>query len=183
MNTQRGKMSTQTLTMGAILTALVVLLQLLSANLKVAGMFSITLTLIPIIVGAATCGSLMGAWLGLVFGLVVLFSGGAEPFLTLNPPATLFIVFTKSIACGYIAGIVYKLLSKRNQTLAVAIASVVCPVVNTGIFTLGTVLFFSDYLSALIVLIVVNFSIELGINIILNPIIVRLLNIKKHISK
>lgn len=54
----------------AVLAALVVVLQLLSSVIKI-GTVSITLTLIPIVVGAAFYGPGAGAILGTVFGLVV----------------------------------------------------------------------------------------------------------------
>ena len=53
-----------------VLAALVVVLQLLSSVIKI-GTVSITLTLIPIVVGAAFYGPGAGAILGTVFGLVV----------------------------------------------------------------------------------------------------------------
>ena len=49
----RKKMSTQTLVLGAVMTALVALLQYMGAFIKL-GPFSITLVLIPIVIGAAT---------------------------------------------------------------------------------------------------------------------------------
>ena len=48
------------------------------------GPFSISLVLIPIVIGAATCGIKIGAWLGLVFGAVVMVTGGAEAPLTIS---------------------------------------------------------------------------------------------------
>ena len=59
------KISTQTLALGAMLTALVIVLQLLGSFIRF-GMFSISLVLIPIVVGAAMCGPAISAWLGLV---------------------------------------------------------------------------------------------------------------------
>ena len=68
-NTKQIK--TQTLVLAAILTGLVVLLQFLGSFIKF-GPFSISLVLIPIVIGTATCGAAVGAWLGLIFGIVVL---------------------------------------------------------------------------------------------------------------
>lgn len=73
------KISTQTLALGAMLTALVIVLQLLGSFIRF-GMFSISLVLIPIVVGAAMCGPAISAWLGLVFGIAVLLSGDAAAF-------------------------------------------------------------------------------------------------------
>ena len=60
----------------AVLAALVVVLQLLSSVIKI-GTVSITLTLIPIVVGAAFYGPGAGAILGTVFGLVVYINSAA----------------------------------------------------------------------------------------------------------
>ena len=54
-----------------LLSAIVVVLQLLGSFIHF-GPFSISLVLIPIVVGASLYGALSGAWLGLVFGITVL---------------------------------------------------------------------------------------------------------------
>ena len=48
---QRQKTSTETLVLGAILTALVVVLQMMGSFIRF-GMFSISLVLVPIVIGA-----------------------------------------------------------------------------------------------------------------------------------
>ena len=59
----------KTLVFTSVLAALVVILQLIG-GIPI-GPFSITLTLIPIVVGAITLGPVPGLILGLVFGVVV----------------------------------------------------------------------------------------------------------------
>ena len=105
------KMSTKTLVLCAILTGLVVILQFMGAFIKF-GMFSISLVLIPIVIGTATCGCKIGAWLGLVFGIVVLISGDAAAFLSVNAIGTVITVLLKGTLCGFAAGLVYKVFSK-----------------------------------------------------------------------
>ena len=181
-NTQ--KMSTNVIVFGALMTALVVILQLIS----------VSLVLIPIVIGAAICGKGIGAWLGFVFGAVVLLSGDAGAFLAVNVPGTVITVLLKGIACGFFAGTVYRLLEKYNRYAAVIAAAIVCPLVNTGIFLLGCRLFFMDIVSEwaaavgfggntvqymFLVLAGGNFLFELGLNIVISPIIFRLLNIRK----
>jgi len=187
MNTR--KMETKKLVLAALLTAMVVVLQFTGASIRF-GTFSISLVLIPIVIGAAECGAAIGAWLGLVFGVVVLASGDAGAFLAVNVPGTIITVLLKGILCGYAAGITYKCLSKTNRYVAVATAAVVCPVVNTGIFLLGCLVFFMDTISGwaggeavgkdmIFVLVGGNFIFELATNLILSPTVVRLLNIRK----
>ena len=67
---EKKRLDTRTLTGMALLTAVVVILQLLGAFVRF-GPFSISLVLIPIVVGAALYGVWAGAWLGFVFGVVV----------------------------------------------------------------------------------------------------------------
>ncbi len=191
MQSKRKFMSTETLALSAIMTALVVILQLLGSFIRF-GPFSISLVLVPIVIGAATCGIWIGGWLGLVFGATVLLSGDAALFLAINVPGTILTVLVKGIACGLAAGAVYRLFEKRNRYLAVAMAAVVCPIVNTGVFLIGCGLFFLDTVALwasgegqsvivymLLGLVGGNFLFELGSNILLSPMIVRLLNIRK----
>ena len=113
-----NKKQTQKLVLGAIMTALVIVLQLLGQFIKL-GPFSVSLVLVPIVVGAAVCDFKIGAWLGFVFGAVVLISGDAAAFYTINVPGTIITVLLKGAMCGLCAGLVYKALANKNKYLAV----------------------------------------------------------------
>ena len=117
----------RTLTGVAIFTALVIILQLLGSFIKF-GPFSISLTLIPIVVGAALYGPSAGAWLGLVFGITVLLSGDAAPFLVVSAFGTVLTVLLKGALAGLLAGIVYKALRNTNIWVASVCAALICPV-------------------------------------------------------
>lgn len=187
------KMSTQTLVMGAVLTALVVILQYMGTFVRF-GPFAISLVLIPIVIGTATCGKWIGAWLGFVFGVVVLASGDAAAFLSVNAPGTVITVLAKGAGCGLVSGLAFEgatKLFKGNIYLSTIVAAIVCPVVNTGIFVIGCLLFFMPTISQwaaganavqyiFIGMIGINFLVELAVNIVFSPIIVRILKaIKK----
>ena len=190
--TKDRRQQTQTLVLGAIFTALVIILQFMGAFIRF-GPFSISLVLIPIVIGAATCGVGIGTWLGFIFGAVVLASGDAATFLGIDVLGTVLTVLLKGAACGFAAGIVYKLLAKYNKYLAVTAAAVACPLVNTGVFLLGCRIFFFEAVASwgvasgfestfkymILGLVGGNFMFELGSNIILSPIAVRILNINK----
>ena len=90
-----------------LFTAIVVVLQMLGGGIKF-GMFSISLVLVPIVVGAAVYGWQAGAWLGFAFGVTVLLSGDAAAFMVIDPLATVLVVLVKGTACGLVAGLVYK---------------------------------------------------------------------------
>lgn len=177
----------------ALFTAIVVVLQFLGGGIKVGGMFSITVVLLPIVVGSAVYGWKAGAWLGFAFGVAVLLSGDAAAFLAVDPLATVAVVLVKGTVCGLIAGFVYKLLAGKNKFVAVFAAAITCPIVNTGIFMIGCVLFFYETVAQwsaglgfanaaeymFLGMAGINFLIELAVNIVLAPVIVRLINLEK----
>ena len=191
MSTERKK-QTENLVLGAILTAIVVVLQILGGFIKF-GPFSVSLVLIPIVIGAAKCGVKIGTWLGLVFGAVVLLNGDATAFFAVNVFGTVLTVLLKGAACGFAAGLTYKLLAKYNNYAAVIAAAVVCPLVNTGVFLIGCLLFFLDTIKAwgadlgftntvsyvFLSMVGGNFLFELASNMILSPVILRILNFKE----
>ena len=191
-NSEKRRNQTKTLVLGAVFTALVILLQFMGSFIRF-GPFAISLVLVPIVIGAATCGVKVGTWLGFVFSVVVLISGDAAPFMAIDLAGTLITVLLKGTACGLAAGAVYKALEKYNRYLAVAAAAIVCPLVNTGIFLLGCLVFFMEAITEwgiaegftnvvgymFLGLVGGNFLFELGSNIVLSPVIVRVLNIEK----
>lgn len=178
----------------AIFTAMIVVLQVLCTFVRF-GPFSITLALAPIIIGAAMYGKGAGAYLGGVFGAVVLITGllgwdgGTVMYLmSINPVGCVLICLGKGIAAGFLAGLVFDALSEKHENLAVPVAGVVCPVVNTGLFIVGMLVFFSDTLNgwaaatgqALLLYIImgltgVNFLVELAVNIVLSSGISRII--------
>ena len=125
----------------ALLIAIVVVLQLLGQFIKF-GPVSISLVLMPIVVGAAIYGPGAGAILGLAFSVVVLLQPDTAFFYGMSVIGTVVTVLVKGTLCGWIAGLVYRAFAKKNTMLGVALAAVVCPVVNTAIFFLGCCTFF-----------------------------------------
>lgn len=208
-----------------LFTAIVLVLQFLGGSIRF-GMFSISLVLLPIVVGAAVYGWQAGAWLGFVFGVAVLLSGDAAAFLAVDVLGTILTVLVKGTAAGLCAGLaykfvlilmdkhsqirlpiikkyygigdcceegVYKYISRNNRYFAVVVAAVICPVVNTGVFLLGCKLFFFETIAQwgsaagfenvasymFIGLAGTNFLIELCTNLLLSPVIVRVISYAK----
>lgn len=196
---------TKTLVGMAIFTAIVVVLQLIASFVKF-GFFTPSLVLIPIVIGTAIYGIKAGAWLGFVFGVVVLIAcitgadQGGYLMWGVNPAITALICVGKGVACGALAGLTYQLLHHKNQILATVAAAVVCPVVNTGLFCLGAVAVFKPLLLewaagwaaqngmeavslvtyVFLGLIGINFLVELLINVVLSPVVVRILKARMH---
>ena len=170
----------------ALLMAMVVVLQLLTAVIPPVGGFSISLVLIPIVLGAAVYGVRAGALLGATFGVIVVINcvtgadaGGAMVFQA-NPVLCALVVMAKGILAGMASGAAYRLLNKVNPYFAMLVAAIICPVVNTGVFIACMLLFFIDVLAAwagggdiigfiLSGLVLANFVPELIINIVFSP--------------
>ncbi len=181
----------RTLTLGAILTAMVIVLQMLGQFIRF-GPFSISLVLVPIVIGAAMCGPKISTWLGFIFGVAVLMTDAAA-FLAISVPGTVITVLLKGMAAGLAAGLICKVFEKKNRTFAVILAALICPVVNTGVFLLGCVVFFLDTVTEwgagagfdnvfaylIFGMVGINFIAEMAINIFLSPVVVRLLNIAR----
>ena len=195
MENHTRRVQTERLALLALLTAMVAVLAYFGGFIKIGGLASISLTLIPVVLGAALCGPWAGAWLGGVSGAVFFATADAAFWLGLSIPGTIITVMVKGVLAGLCAGLVYRWLEKKNRYLAVIASAIVCPVVNTGIFLLGCLLFFMDAvnggaaaegMSAAAYLIVffvgLNFVFELITNVILSPTILRILNIKSKKS-
>ena len=193
----RGKMSTRTMVAGALLTALVIVLQFVSMAIR-PGTFSITLSLIPIVIGAVLFGKGMGSWLGFVFGVAVLATGDAAAFMVVNAPGTILTVLLKGTACGFVTGLVYELIGKvfcrKNKNvpyMGAVLSALICPVTNTGVFLLGCLAFFMKTLKVwgegfgfenvgkymIFGLVGTNFLIEMAVIIIFAPAIVRIVKV------
>ena len=183
---------TEKLVLLALLSAIVAVLAYYGGFIKIGGLASISLTLIPVVVGATLCGPLAGAWLGAVAGVIFFATPDAVFWLGLSIPGTIITVMVKGVLAGLCAGLAYKMLEGVNRYLAVLASTIVCPVVNTGIFLLGSLLFFKDAVSGgaqaegisvgmyLIVFFVgLNFVFELIANVAMSTGIFRILDIAK----
>ena len=188
----------------AMLIALVVVLQLISAIIPpIGGMVSITLTLVPVVVGAILFGKKGGVILGFSFGLIVLINciTGLDPggniLWSANPLLTALICFIKGIAAGFVPAVLYETVKGKKDSIgggrkyvSALVAALSAPIVNTGLFVCGMLLFFMETLRAwaggsdvasyiLFGLAGINFLVEFLINVILTPAIVRIVDVVK----
>ena len=170
----------------AFMMALIFVMQSISGMIPPIGGFSISLVLIPIVLGAAIYGPGAGALLGATFGAIVYINcvtgadpGGAMVFQA-SPVLCFLVVMGKGTLAGLAAGAVYKLLKGKSAYVAMLVAAIVCPLVNTGVFVASMFLFFIDVLAAwaqggnlvgyvLTGLVLANFVPELIINIVFSP--------------
>ena len=102
----RAHEKTRRLTGLALMTAIVIVLQLVASALVKVGVFAPTLTLAPILIGAAIYGPKAGAYLGGVFGVVVTITciigwdAGGNALWNANPFLTALICIVKGVAGG-----------------------------------------------------------------------------------
>lgn len=182
----------------AMLIALVAVLQLFGGFIKL-GMFSISLVLIPVVIGSVILGAGGGAALGAVFGVIVAIQcalgidAGGFVLWGINPFLTALICIVKGTAAGFVPGVIYRALNKNTEKKSRHIAGSVlaaasAPVVNTGIFLLGLSTFFNGTLTAwagganiwlyvITGLVGINFVIEFCVNIIVSPAIATLIKV------
>ena len=188
--------NTQRLAVLAVLTAIVIILQV--AVVIPLGPFTVTLTMLPIIIGAILYGPMGGAILGAAFGIVVsiqVVTGAAGAFSTamleFQPAATILVCLLKGIAAGAAAGAFFRLFRRRSFYLGVVMAAVIAPVINTGIFSVACLTIFRSLIENalgtsgnllfvfLTTFIGLNFLVEFGVNVALTPVVMRILRAVK----
>ena len=179
----------------AILTAIIMVLHFSGAAIPAFGT-KISLTLIPIALGAMILGPTAGGILGFIYGLTVYISLGVlhmDPFTGFlfdhNPIMTFLICTVKTTAAGVLGGLVYRALRKKSVLLAVFVAAALVPTVNTGIFILGCFTIYntisqvaasSGYSAVYFILIVcagANYLLEMAVNMIFAPALERVIHI------
>lgn len=176
----------------AVLLALVIVLQTFGGSIAI-GVVQLNFTLIPIVLGAILFGPLVGAFLGLACGIVVLVQVimGLVPFYALiwanDPIVTTLTCLVKTTAAGLVSGLLFKLLAKKNDYAALFVASGAVPVVNTAIFVVGC-LFMTDSVHVmageqnvlafiLVSIVTFNFFLELAVNLVVAPALRRVLGV------
>ena len=181
----------------AILAATVIVLQTLVVIPL--GPFTITLTLIPIMLGAILFGAPCGAILGGVFGVTVsiqVVTGAAGPLsfamFEQKPVITIAVCLLKGILAGLCSGLVFKAFEKMKQgKLGVILSAAVCPIVNTGLFVSALFVFYynlmsesaiaNDFANAVTFIFIgivgLNFVVEFAINVLLIPAVLRVIRV------
>lgn len=180
----------------AVLLALVIVLQLVGSYFKI-GATQLSFVLVPIVLAGVLYGVVAGGVLGFAFGLVVLLQGvfGVDGFTMIlfenHPFWTSVLCLVKGTAAGVLSALSYKWIAKKNAYAGVFTAACVAPVVNTGLFILGSLAFlqdtirsnFADSDSVIYFLVIgcagVNFLVELAINLIAAPSLYRVVNVVK----
>ena len=192
----KNRMTLQRLTVTAILAALVIILQIIATFLPL-GSVHITLSLIPIVLGAVLYGPWTGALLGFVLGVVVLcIDPTAQAMMFLDGGSsiwpmvvTILLCLVKSTLAGFLSGLCASLLKKTHPRLAVWLAAFICPTVNSAVFAIFVPVFFYDMIAGwapeasnvityfLLTIVGFNYSLELIFNLILSPAVLRVIKV------
>lgn len=163
----------------SILTALTVVLTYISDYIAI-GTVSINLSLIPIVLAAIVYGPYAGLFMGLVNGGVVMISPYTQAFFAANVFGTILVCLLKTAIAGFVASLIFKLLSKKKEVVGIVAASIVVPIINTSLFILGSLVFFQGNFKDLVnIFVSINFLIEFAINILLTPSLIKVIKIIK----
>lgn len=149
-------------------------------KLPIGGGTAINLALIPVVVGAILYGPVGGLMVGLFLGAVTLLPGqGAEGFYVNWYMTILAIVLclAKAGLAGFLSGLAFKLLFKKNYYVANYATAIVAPIVNTGIFLLlyGVLIYimtgsaYGPTFAATATAVWIMFLVELSVNILFAP--------------
>ncbi len=189
--------SARTIAFFSILLALVVVFQTISGLIVIGGT-ALNFVLVPIVLGGILLGVTAGSLLGVACGIVTLVCGvtGFDPFTNFlfldQPVLTALTCIVKATAAGFVSALAYKLIAKKSQIAGVIVASALAPIINTGLFIVGALtmrgtietLFATDVANGVsfvyllfIMIIGLNFPIELGISLVLSPAISRVVRV------
>lgn len=142
----------------ALLTAIIVIMAFTPLGyFKTAGV-EITFIMIPVVIGAIMLGPSAGALLGGIFGITSFIqcfgmSAFGVALFNVNPIYTFIVCVIPRILAGYLCGVIFKVISKRDKTKIVSfgVASLMGPILNTILFMCSLVLFFynTDYIQSI----------------------------------
>ncbi len=138
MENKRKK--TEFLAVNAVLAAVICVVSFLP--IRTLGL-EITLSMVPVAVGACLFGPASAAILGGVFGIVSFiqcfgYSAFGAALLNINPIFTFIVCVPTRILAGFLAGLTVKAIKKSGKnTLSFLVGSIVAPVFNT-VFFMGT---------------------------------------------
>ena len=181
----KKKFTTRQIVITGLMLALMIVLQVIGNYLQF-GPVNINISLVAIVLAAVLAGPVSGAIVGFFNGIMALLSPSTiAVFMPVNAIATVFACLLKCTLAGLVCGLVFKVLKKKNQTLALIVSSLLVPIINTGIFIIFALLFFRPILESsvesgafsniwmvlLIGFIGVNFLVELVSTGVLSPIV------------
>lgn len=133
----------------AILIAVAMVLQFIATYVKF-GSVEINLGLIAIAIGAFLYGPINGMIIGFVVGAIVCVSPATIQYFmlfdTVHPwisiIVTIVLCLAKTGLAGLVAGYVFKWIKNINFTVASIVSTIFIPIVNTGVFIVGVLIYY-----------------------------------------
>lgn len=148
----KSGLSVRQMTMIGMLSAISIFLGLTGLGFIPLPTMRATIMHIPVIIGAIVEGPVVGALVGLVFGLFSMYQNFTAPgptsFIFWNP----IIAIIPRILIGLVAYYVYSLIRKKikNESISIAIASLLATFTNTaGVLSLAYLFYLEKYSAAL----------------------------------
>lgn len=149
-NTQNKKRILQ-LVQTALLAALIILMAFTPIGYLKVGIVEVTFIMIPVVIGAIVLGPAAGAVLGGLFGLTSFIQCfGMSQFgamlLSINAIYTFIMCMIPRILMGFLAGVIFRLISKvdKTKTISFAVASLSGALLNTLFFMVSLIVFFGN---------------------------------------
>ena len=171
----------------ALLMAVEVVLSIVSNYMP--GVVNFNLALTPIVIGSVLFGPWGGLLLGACNGFITLIAPGTAVFVGHNAFMTIALCILKTGLAGVVSAFIYKGLRKFNKYFSIVLSGISVPIVNTGLFVVGVILFFlplygegKDGVAVLFsTVITINFLIEFLLSVILSPAIIYIIRVTGRI--
>ena len=159
-NTKDNRTKTRKMAELAIFVAVILVMKITGLSSIPVGPLVMTLTMIPIAIGAMLLGPVEGAFLGFIYGLMSLYdamtgkSAMTAFFFQLNPFATVILCVGMRTLVGLLTGLIFRALKKvdKDKTFCYYAGGLAAPVLNTVFFMGFIVLIFyrTDYVQNLV---------------------------------
>lgn len=177
------------LTLIALFTAIIFIMDFTPIGYITTGLFSITLLTIPVALGAActgiTGGVILGAMFGLTsflqaFGIGYFIDPSASILFSENPFGYSITCFVPRIITGFVSALVFSIFEHKNKIgiPAFTVSACLVPIVNTLLFMTFFALFYRNTLlggksimAVILSALTVNFIIELSVTVIAGVVI------------
>ncbi|URZ04880.1 ECF transporter S component [Clostridium felsineum] len=144
-----NKLKTRQLTVIGLLSAISIVLGLTGYGFIPLPITKATIMHVPVIIGAILEGPIVGAVIGLIFGLFSIVQNIMSPsllsFAYMNPLVSVL----PRVLIGVTAYYSYRLVKVKNQSIKIAVSAVVGTLTNTlGVLTMIYVLYAARYATA-----------------------------------
>lgn len=139
---RKTEWNTRTLVQLALFVAIILLMKVTGLSSIHVGPLNMTLTMIPIAIGAMLLGPVPGALLGAFYGFTSLYdaiSGGSvltHAFFQISPFHTVVLCVVLRALVGYLTGILFGLIQRvdRTRTVCYYLGGLAAPLLNTALF-------------------------------------------------